>query len=531
MVVIVMLTIAFVTVFTLFITPVYAAHATVLVKGVPNPGSSGAVLAAPDLPTERGLILQSGEIVANVQTTLKSTKTPKEILSHLTVTVLPETSLLDIQYSDPAAQTAADGANAFADAYVAFHEMQATSQFQAAALAIQEQIRGIQAEIDKLQTRLQATSDPATRTQLENQTGAFFAQLGVLNQRLLDLTSAEGIAQTSAVVVQYAPVPTDPASPSFPKNLAAGLAGGLAIAVAVAFLRDRMDDRLTTPEGFAAILGAPILALVPHWTSWRESRTTPLVTQADPSSAASEAYRTLATSVQRLASQQHVCVLIVTSAVRGEGKTVTSCNLGVVLAQAGKRVTLVSADLRSPRLHRFFDLENEFGVSDLEHGSVTHELTAETGMANLRVVNAGPTPTNPVALLGSQGMRKLITSLRHVSDYVIVDTPPVLGVADVLVVAEFADGIIVVASEPTSTASALERARDQLETAGAQIVGGVYNDLDPRRTATYPRGSPSYYEGSERAGRAKSSEDGHALPRPHPDGGAEVTAKSSDEQA
>src|SRR5262245_7635248 len=145
MVAIILLTIAFVTVFTLFMTPIYAAHTTVLVKGVPNPGSSGAVIAAPDLPTERGLILQSGEIVANVQTSLKSPKTPQQLLNHLSVTVLPETSLLDIQYSDPTAQTAADGANAFADAYVAFHDTQATSQFQAAALAIQEQIRGIQA--------------------------------------------------------------------------------------------------------------------------------------------------------------------------------------------------------------------------------------------------------------------------------------------------------------------------------------------------------------------------------------------------
>src|SRR5262249_7133370 len=108
-VVIVVLTVASVTLFTFLMTPVYAAHATVLVKGVPTPGSSGAVLAAPDLPTERGLILQSGDIVTSVQTSMGSSKTSQELLNHLGVTVLPETSLLDIQFSDPSAQTAADG--------------------------------------------------------------------------------------------------------------------------------------------------------------------------------------------------------------------------------------------------------------------------------------------------------------------------------------------------------------------------------------------------------------------------------------
>src|SRR5947207_2041161 len=234
MALIVLLTVGSVTLFTLRMTPVYAAKATVLVKGVPSTGSAGGVLPQPDLPTERGLILQSSDIVANVQTSLSTTKTTQQLLDHLSVTVLPDTSLMYIQYSDPNSEIAAAVANAFADAYVAFHDKQATSQFQAAAVSVQGEIGGLQTKIDQLQTRLQAASDPAARTQLRNQSSVLYAQLGVLNQRLLDLTSSEGLAQTSVVVLQRAQVPADPASPSFPKNIAAGLAGGLALAVAVA---------------------------------------------------------------------------------------------------------------------------------------------------------------------------------------------------------------------------------------------------------------------------------------------------------
>jgi capsular exopolysaccharide synthesis family protein len=527
---IVLLTLGSVTLFTLRLTPVYAAQATVLVKGIPSPGS-GAVLQPPDLPTEQGLILQSSEIVGKVQESLKLTKTPEQILNHLSVTILPDTSLMHIAYSDPSSVMAAKVANAFAGTYVAYHDTQATSQFQDAAVGVQVQIGGIQTAINRLQTRVQASKDPATRARLQNRLGGVYAQLGVLNQRLLDLTSTEGIAQTSALVVQRAPVPTHPASPSFPKNIAAGLAGGLMLAVAVALLRERLDDRLTAPDELEEILGAPILAMVPRVKEWGKSDDPLLVTQVNPRSPASEAYRTLATNVLHLASQKPLAVVMVTSAVPGEGKTVTSCNLGVALAQAGKRVILVSADLRNPRLHRFFDLENDVGISDLEFGSEIREPTVDAGMSNLLVVKAGPNPTNPVVLLGSPAFRNLITSLRDVSDFVIIDTPPVLAVADALVVAPLAVGTIVVANESVSGASALGRARDQLETAGARIVGGVYNNFDPRGDTAYSYYSRSYYGDSKRLERIASGLKGSPNSRRRKqDLIPEATAERSDEQ-
>jgi len=493
---------------TAFMTPVYDAHATVLVKGVPSPGSSGTVLTPPDLPTEQGLILQSNDIVSRVQSSLGTTETTQQLLDHLHVSVLPQTSLITVGYSDPDPQRAADLANAFADAYVSFHGQQATSQFQAAAQVVQQQINAAQTRIDQLRSKLQSTPDRATRAQLQDQSGVLYAQLGVLNQRLIDLTSTEGIAQTSAFVVERAVPPSDPSAPSYPRNIAAALVGGIAIALAVAFLRDRFDDRIDTPEALADILEAPVLAVIPRWRKWRNSRRTPLVTRVDPTSEVSEAYGTLTTSVLHVASRRHLRVVTVTSAVRGEGKTTTSANLGVALAESGRRVTLVSADLRHPRLHDFFDLKNGSGFSDLQIGAPTDPIV-ETGIPNLRLVNAGHATTNPVGLLSSGSVRDLIESLRDVSDLVIIDTPPVLGVADVLVLAQVSDGTILVASERSSKTSNIERAHDQLLTTGAEIVGGVYNNADPKRNTVGPT-ARSGFQGANRARRAPSDGDGHA---------------------
>lgn len=475
--------------FTARMTPMYAAESTVLVKGVPTPGSLSGAPQQPDLPTEQALILQSSEIAANVQSSLNLTMTSQQLKKNLSVTVQSATALIHIRYSDPSPSMAAKIANAFAAAYVAFHIAQATSPFQAAISVIQTQIGDVQTTITQLTAQLRATSDLAQRTLLQNQITGLNSQLSGFKQRILDLTATEGLAKTSAIPVQPALIPTHPASPSLTKNIAAGLAGSLVLAVAVVLLRERLDDRLKAPDELRQVLDAPTLAIVPRVREWRISEESRLVIRADPSGPASEAYRTLATNLRYLASEQPLKVVMLTSAVRGEGKTVTSCSLSIALAQSGKRVILVSADLRRPRVHRFFDLKNEVGISMLSHPEFERvsrsQLVVSSGTPNLYVVNSGPVPIDPVAVLGSRALRDFIASLRASADFVIIDVPPVLGVADALVMAQQVDATIVVANEETSGTSILALARDQLETAGAHIVGGIYNNVDQRRHTAY----------------------------------------------
>jgi capsular exopolysaccharide synthesis family protein len=181
---------------------------------------------------------------------------------------------------------------------------------------------------------------------------------------------------------------------------------------------------------------------------------------------------------------------MVASANAGEGKSTTAANLAVVLADSGKRVVLISADLRKPRLHRFFGLETEPGLSNALAGESTVWDTLQAPQVeNLRVMVSGPVPARPTELLQSEAMGELVADLRDVSDFVIIDTSPILPVADALVLAPLVDGILLVADASITTRSAVTHTRELLDQVDARLVGAVFNDYDPSRD----RGGAGYY--------------------------------------
>jgi capsular exopolysaccharide synthesis family protein len=193
------------------------------------------------------------------------------------------------------------------------------------------------------------------------------------------------------------------------------------------------------------------------------------------------------------ASQQPLKVLMVTSALGGDGKSTTSSNLAVALARAGKRVIVVSADLRRPRLNEFFGLLNDVGMSNLLSDSIRlARVTRDPGIPNLRVIGSGPAPHDPAALLGGRRAEEFVRSVREVADFVIIDTPPVLAVADASILAPHVDGVVFVLNAEQSGRSALIQARDQLGQAGARIIGAVYNNFDPSQSSSYPYYDSSY---------------------------------------
>ena len=261
-----------------------------------------------------------------------------------------------------------------------------------------------------------------------------------------------------------------------------------------AFLRERLDDRTVDKSDLEAEIGAPVLAVVPRVTGWRKKNATPLVSRDSHTGPTVEAYRTLRTNIEFLARTQDVHVVAITSAHEGEGKTVTTANLAVSLAQTGKRVLALSCDLRRPRLHRFFGLENSSGLSDLLDKRESVMKAQRVGIDSLRVVPSGPNPPNPAELLGAERMRSLLPDLRERTDFVVLDTPPVLAVSDMMAIATMVDGVIVVADASTTTRSALAQVREQLEQVGARIIGCVYNNLDA--TKAKAAGGYGYYYAS-----------------------------------
>jgi capsular exopolysaccharide synthesis family protein len=433
---------------------------------------------------------------------------PKDLDRHVSVTFPQQASILQITYADQSKSVAEAGAQAFALAYVQIKTQGAEDQLaslRAPLLAEQKTLLGdakkLRTEIDDLLVQLASQSvSPNLEQVLRDKED----QLSLINQELLGLSTNLLNLDNSKInppsLVLPARVPKAPISPNKVLDGVLGLFIGLAFGIGLAILRERLDDGLRDRSDLEAAVGAPVLAVIPKVPGWKKRQDTKLVSLEQPKSAVSEAYRTLRTSVLFTGMQRGVKALMIVSPTAGEGKTTTAANLAVSLADANKRVILISADLRKPRVHRFFGLENEVGLSSVLTGDArAWEALQDPKIDNLRVMASGPVPARPGELLQSEAMGELIAELREVADFVIVDTAPILLVADALALAPLVEGVVFVADSEVTTRGAVAHAREQLEQVGAPIIGAVFNNFDPSKARNY---SPyAYYPYRYRYGR------------------------------
>jgi protein-tyrosine kinase len=211
-----------------------------------------------------------------------------------------------------------------------------------------------------------------------------------------------------------------------------------------------------------------------------------LIAHLEPKSPAAEAYRTLRTSIQ-FAGLDHKCrSIVVTSSSPGEGKSTTVANFGVVLAQTGSRVCLIDSDLRRPTLHRIFGLGNSRGLTTalLEGLSLT-EVAQPTNVPNLAVLTSGPLPPNPAELVGSNRMREALEAAVADFDMILLDSPPVVSVADAVALATFADGVVMVVQTGKVPYEVIRRATSQILAVKGRILGVVLNGVNLKRDGYY----------------------------------------------
>jgi capsular exopolysaccharide synthesis family protein len=462
-------------------TPIYEAQSRVLVNPTQTIATTVGVAQQPNLDTERQQIL-SRVVATRVQRALHTTQSGDQLLRHVAVDVVTDTTVLVVRYDSPDPQTAARLSNAFANAYIDYRIGQAQGVFTRAATALQRRIDDLQHKIAALGARIRAAKEGRVRDSLQAQQQSLAAQIGVLQQQMLTLQSNATSAQQAAQVIQPAAVPSKPARPDKVRDGVVALFLGLALGVGFAFVRERLDNRIKSRGELEERLGAPVLASVPRVGGWTRRDNTVLVVRSDPKSPVAEAYGTLAANVQHAASLRDLQVVMVTSGVGSEGKTTTACNLALILARTGRRVILVSADLRRPRVHKFFGLANDAGLVDILEGRLPLErAVSRCGEENLRIVDAGPPPHDPVQLLGGGRAARAIGEIRSLADFVIVDSPPVLAVADASILAPVVDATLFVVDADTALRSVIDDSRAQLERAGATLLGAVYNNFDPRR--------------------------------------------------
>jgi polysaccharide biosynthesis transport protein len=472
-------------------TPLYEATGKVLVRPVNQTASEAIVPLPPNLETERGLV-SSVPVAERVVESLDISADPQDLLGGLSVEVVTGAEFLEITYQHPDPLEAQRRAQAFSTEYLDFRRDQALDDILAASETVRQRIRSLNNRLVELETQIEETTDPSEQADLEAQAATLESQVAVLQVQLSELTPAEGLQVGQ--VVEPATVPSSPASPNYLLNIALALFVGLALGIGLAFLRERLDDRLRGREDFEARAGAPGLAVVPRVTTWKRRKEPHLVAAIEPRTPASEAYRTLRTSMLFTASKQDLHKLLITSPQVEEGKTTTVANLGVVLAQAGKRVVLVDADLRKPRLHRFFSTGNDKGLTNVLAGEVpVHQVLFRPSMANLGVVPCGPVPGNPAELLSSDAMGSLLDQLAGASDFVLIDSAPVLVAADATILSTQSDGVLLIADADKATRASVTNARIQLDQVNANVIGAVLNNFDLSKARAYPYYYQYYY--------------------------------------
>jgi len=283
---------------------------------------------------------------------------------------------------------------------------------------------------------------------------------------------------------------------------------GLLLGVALAFLREYLDDSIRSKDDVEAALGTvPVITIVPRVEDWKDPEKTELVTIEQPKSAAAEAYRTLRTSVQFVGLDRAIRVVQLTSPVAAEGKTTTSANLGVALARAGKRVVMVDWDLRRPRIESFFGVDNSIGFTNVVVGdtSLADAVQRVPNEPRLAVLPSGPPPPNPSELLTTKRASDILTALGEEADYVIVDCPPLLPVTDAIIVAGLVDATILVVTANSTTKRQAASAVELLRQIDAPMVGSVLNGA--RGGAAYGYGygySYAYAYGHDSGGQRSS---------------------------
>lgn len=337
-----------------------------------------------------------------------------------------------------------------------------------------------------------------------------------LLQKLKEASVSAGLKSSNIRVVDVARVPLAPSKPDKRRNIMLALAMGLVGGVVLAFLLEAVDNTVRTPEQAQAITALPALGIIPanpnllprarHKALTSGSReAVELITYRRPKSDISESYRALRTAILLSATGAPPRVMLMTSALPQEGKTTTSINTAVVLAQKGARVLLVDADLRRPSVHKIFNIKPKIGLSTLLTGSSNAENTIihVPQLPNLYLLPAGPPPPHPAELLGSSLMKQYIQEWREQFDHVIFDTPPALSVTDSILLSVDMDCVVLVVRSGNTTKAALRRTKDLLAQVNARVLGVVVNAVDVNSPDYYHY----YYYGSKYGGYGRYSEE------------------------
>lgn len=299
--------------------------------------------------------------------------------------------------------------------------------------------------------------------------------------------TSNGQTPVKVTAIRQGTVADSPVSPRPVLNLAAGLTLGLLLGLALAVTREFTDSSVKSESDVKDIATVPVIGGLLHF---KEAKGSPLIVHDRPHSPRAEAFRSLRTNLQFIDAAHPAKSMVLTSSIPGEGKSTTTANLALTMAEGGARVCLVEADLRRPRVVDYLGLASGAGLTSLIVGDADEaDVLQPFGDTNLSVIAAGPIPPNPSELLGSPAMGEIITELESTFDYVIYDAPPLLPVTDAAVLSKRVGGVLVLAGAGIVRKEQLRKSLETLDTVNVDVLGIVLNRLSGQGSNVYHYGS------------------------------------------
>ncbi|PPG43392.1 polysaccharide biosynthesis tyrosine autokinase [Pseudoclavibacter sp. RFBA6] len=330
--------------------------------------------------------------------------------------------------------------------------------------------------------------DPVLAASIANSVASNFIDV-IVNE----LEKPEGASQSLVKIepVQSANVPSSPVSPRVPINIAIAAIVGLALGIGVAFLRQLIDTKIRSTHDITQITDRPIVGTIAFDP---DAGKRPLIVHEEPKSPKAESYRALRTNLRFMDIENTRHSFVVTSSLPSEGKSTTSANIAIALAEQGAKVVLVDGDLRKPKVATTMGVDGSVGLTDLLSGRAEpKDVLQRWGRGRLYVLPAGRIPPNPSELLGSHTMQQVHDQLLAEHDYVIIDAPPLLLVTDGAVLSELAHGTLLVVASGQTPRSALTGAVAQLEGIGSEVSGIVVTKVPTKGPDSYAYGSYGGY--------------------------------------
>lgn len=347
-------------------------------------------------------------------------------------------------------------------------------------IALQSRIDALNQIIEQHNRRLkQLPEAEVILAQLERQKKANEEIYTMLLGKLEESKIAEAIQISQARIIDYAIIPDEPVEPKPKQNSILGLLLGVLIGLGGAFLLEYFNTSIRSSKEIEELMEISVLANIPMVKN-KHPIDLPIINE--PHSDIAEAYRILRTNILFSAATRSIKSLLVTSTVPQEGKTTTCINLGITFAQLGQKVIILDCDFRRPKLHNYFKSfirDNHNGLSDILINHIKlKDALIKSQFENLYFITSGKIPSNPAELLGSSRMLEIIDDLKNNFEFILLDAPPALGIADARVLGRICDGILVVVMTGKTDRNAVLEVKEELERAGEKIIGFVLNGVD-----------------------------------------------------